>query len=330
MEKFALRTLSQGFCKECGSRLVQAENEIVCRRCGLVDQERTYDLIIENALASENVPFKNSSLGERYHLLDGTGSFIDYSNALYFHEGSGRPLPSPSQRLFLRLKTVYDKQVRFHDKGTDYRTLCSLNRVAANLGVSSIIRDRSAYLYRKAMKKVRGIVPSPLVAAYCLLYATRESRDSYPLTIQEVVKAFKMVGHRVSAPAIIKVGFHCREVFGGPLRVRGSEEFLRRIVERVISDKEIATTMKDMGMNPHRFKGKLLRFSSRLLGSLTRDKCGRNPYTLAVSSIYAAEKILARKEGRRLIFTQRSLARAASVAEYSIREHFCKFFKKII
>jgi transcription initiation factor TFIIIB Brf1 subunit/transcription initiation factor TFIIB len=71
--------------------------------------------------------------------------------------------------------------------------------------------------------------------------------------------------------------------------------------------------------------------SSDILRKISNaDRGGRSPYAFAVSTVYAAEKLLAKSERRKSVITQKLLAEITGVAEYTIREHFCTVLKKLV
>jgi hypothetical protein len=148
------------------------------------------------------------------------------------------------------------------------------------------------------------------------------------ITVQEVAQAFREVGHRVSAPGIVKAGFHCRRSGVKP-KILGGEHFLRLITRKVSSSDVVVTSLRRLRIRVSEFEEELFKVSSSLLRRLNYVKRGgHSPLTLAVSAIYAAERrVLAKARGRKLILTQKLLSAISGVAEYSIREHYKELFK---
>jgi len=324
-------------CEECGESLIIVDGECVCKECGLVCEEKSE----EHSSYAYVGPIKCSTThqkacgapGERLHIVDGVGSYIDYPNAFYFHDIGGAPLPPRAQQFYSRLKRVYDKRARFSGHEADYRALCSLNRVAEILHLTINIRDRAAYLYKKSMSiqlKERYFT-SPAIMAYCVLVATREDDKAYPVTIQEVADAFRRIGHNVSPQKIVKVGLCYKAILGVKLKIRRSEGFIDRILQKVISSKIINELLNNSEVNVNRFEREIYATSIKLLKKIDNSsRGGRSPYVLAASTIYAAEKLLAENDRRKPVLTQKLLAEVTGIAEYSIREHYCLILKKIV
>ncbi len=282
-----------------------ADGEAVCTSCGLVNGNCEFSEAHRLAV----------SPGKRPYLVDGLGSFVGHHNSFYFRDANGKPLPPSKQELFSHLKSLYDKRERFGKRGVDFRTLNSLRKACELLGLPKAIKQEAAWLYRKAIEISRG-GSSLAVAAYCLVQAVRKHSEVRLPTLQEVVAAFRTLGHRISASMLVNAGFTYREAGMRPAISR-SEEYVPRIVEAVIQDPKL--------------KRRLTKVALQVLSQVdARRRRGRNPYVLSVSAVYAAERILARRGNRSPTFTQKSLALATGVAEYSIREHYGRILKPVL
>jgi len=324
-------------CDECGGVVSLVDGEYVCRSCGLVHEQKLESprLTVETEVKEVFLLQQRSHTapGERLHMVDGLGSYLGYPNSFYFHDSNGVPLAPTNQRFFSRLKYIYDKRARFSGHETDYRTLSSLNRVAEMLRLPPSVRDRAAHLYRKAIRASTGnrYSTSIVLMAYCLLLATREIETPNPIMIKEIAHAFRKLGHRVSNPMIIKAGLHYKTLLDAKPKMRRSEEYLNKALQFVVSSNIVASELSKFNLTPQQYKKALFTTSLDLLRRIkNQDRRGRSPYVFAVSTIYAADRLLAKENHHRPFLTQRSLAELTGVAEYSIREHYCTLLKDSI
>jgi len=325
-------------CEECGGDIVFSGGEHVCSLCGLV-----YDLEFDkpNYIINRENPSGGSSLcnlyvspGERLHLVDGLGSYIDYPQVSYFHDKAGEPLSPRTQNLFSRLKWHYDKRERLSGHETEYRALCSLKRVVEILNLGDSVRDYAAYLYRKAVRNSNGKRHSTslVLMALCLFLAVRETYKTKPSRMSEIINAFNKIGHRVSTQSIIHASLNYSDLIGVRVSGRRSEDYLTAIFQKMLSSEELKARLRREGRyDIVQYCNLILKTSLELLKKIgNNERGGRNPYVFAVSTIYAADQKIATEEENRPVLTQGLIARIAGVAEYSVREHFCSKLKKLI
>lgn len=323
-------------CEECGGPVILVDGEYVCRNCGLVHEQKLGTSKFTKTEAEGEaslLQMSHAAPGNRACMVDGLGSYLGYPNSFYFHDAGGASLSPYAQRLYSRLKYIYDKRTRFSDHETAYRTLSSLNRVAELLRIPKNVRDRAAYLYRKAIRASSGnrYSTNTVLMAYCLLLATREMDTSNPTTIQEIANAFRKLGHRVSSPIIIKAGLHYKSFLNVDFKIRRSEDYLNKVLRQVSSSDLVLNWLSKFKITPQGYKESLFVTSLSILRKIgNSDRGGRSPYAFAVSTVYAAEKLLSKNGCRKPFLTQKLLAEITGVAEYTIREHFCTILKNFV
>ena len=321
-------------CEECGGGIIVADGEQVCSRCGLV-YERT--IVHPRYILNEDGNSDGFRLyvapGERLHMVDGLGSYIDYPSSSYFKDASGAPLPPHMQRYYLNLKRLSDKSTKYYKREADFRAFCSLNRVVQLLKLPKNVRDHAAYLYRKVARS--GVsekqLSSVVLVAYCLFLAVREFETGKLVTMKDITQAFRRVGHRVTIQSIIHAGLEYRASLNVRLTFRKSENYLPTILDKVVASQQVNRNLLRNGEDLQHYRQRLFETSQNLLkkiDGITRG--GRNPYIFAVSVVYAADKIIARQNRRPQLLTQKLLAQLTNVAEYSIREHFSTLLKNFI
>lgn len=315
-----------------------SRGEYICTKCGLVISQYyaapTYKMNPTNDGKSHNSAIQYTSLGDRLHLIDGLGSYIGSENSINFKDSQGNYLSSKSQAKFNKLK-CYDMRSRIAKRETDYRVLTILNNVVPKLHLSSKIRDRAAYFYQKITKDKENddLTNHILLSALCLLQAVREYKDHAPVTIQEIVESFRLLGHRVSERAIIQLSLKIRPKFSNIFsnKIRRSEEYISRIISNILKYPKTKARLIYYKTDPVKYESDLFNETEIVLKSIdVRKRGGRNPYIFAVASIYAADQIISSKQKTHPILTQKILSDAANCAEYSVRDHWRVLLYKIV
>jgi len=307
--------------------------EYICIECGLV-LSKEYVAPSYKINPTADTGRRNSSshfvaLGDRLNIVDGLGSYMDFQFSSFFHDKNGAPLSSRNQALFKRLKYRYDLRARIDKQETDYRTLMTLNRVCALLdAITLTIKNRSAYLYQKFIKKLKkGDFYNHLnLIAVCLYLAVKESKDCVPLTIKEIANAFKKLNHRVSTKSIIKTALLIKPKFKKIFqnhRTTKSEEYLPKIIHKISSSPKIKGRLMKHQKTEFEYEKALSTESRLILQQITSEnRGGRNPYILAVATVYAADQKLSKTWKKKSILTQHLLSLITGTAEYSVRDHW--------
>lgn len=317
-------------CNECGGRITTSRGELVCDKCGLVyERVICHPQFVANPQGKDllSSPRSHFAPGNRLNRVDGLGSYIGYWLSGGLFDVRGKPLSRTSYCQYSRLRVLHNRRLRFTGHETDYQVLCLLNRVAELLRLPNSVRDRAAYLYRKMAKMSAKKRPSSTtLLMVCLLNAVRESTTPDPPRLHEIAKVFKQVGHGVSARKFIKAGLFC-DALGLKLRVQKSETYLPKIIRRIVG-----TVRGDSPFSEwDRYEERLLRTGFDILRGIDSvDRGGRDPYALAASTIYAADRKLASSRRAKPQLTQKIVSRASGVAEYTIREHWVELLRGVI
>jgi transcription initiation factor TFIIIB Brf1 subunit/transcription initiation factor TFIIB len=192
------------------------------------------------------------------------------------------------------------------------------------------VRNRAAYYYRKvtSSKFCTDVSNKLITVSTCLFMAIREFKDCAPVTIQELAGIFKSLGHRVSVRSIVRELPKLQGKLGTNVHIRRSEEYLNRIVSSVVSQPEVQFRLKGCNVDSEEYRFNVLSKASSILKELSLPlRGGRNPFILAVSAVYAADRRLSEANKMKPTLTQRILAKATGTAEYSLRDHYCSLLK---
>jgi len=307
--------------------------EYICIKCGLVLSREfvqpSYKINPHDVIEQSSSGRHFVALGDRLNIVDGLGSYMGFQFSSYFHDKNGLPLSSKKQALFKRLKYRYDIRARIDKQETDYRTLMTLNRICAILEpINANIKNRAAYIYQKFSKNLqKGEFYNHLnLIAVCIYLAIKESKYNSPLTIKEIANAFQKLNHRVTTKSIIRTALKIKPKFTELFqshKTSKSEEYLSKVINKIISTPEIKKRLLRIQKTEFEYEKALLHQSRLILQQISdKERGGRNPYILAVATIYAADQIISKNWGKKPILTQHLLSVITETAEYSVRDHW--------
>ena len=326
-------------CSECNGSLIfpLKSSVLTCERCGLViEDEPKY---VENYVIENRSDFTNRngiqyvSLGKTVDSVINLGSNIGHRGEIFFKDSNSNRVSSNTQQLFKRLKKNYWVSAKIEDTDiTTYRIFRILNDIKSYLDLSKYVKDRAAYFYRKIIKYEKRIRNHVSLIAFCIFYASREESQNSPISLGELCDIFQKLGHRVNSRLIIRDTLQYQSILGKKNVAHHSNDFLQRYINQIINSAEFINWIhsKHIHLEVEKYTQLLLKTSVLILKELSKTiKNGRNPVILAGTTIYCADKIIAKKNGVRKLLTQKIVSRATGIAEYSIRDHFVKIFKPI-
>ncbi len=307
--------------------------QYVCSNCGLViDLEIVPNDYHIGKNDNQNSKYTQSvSLGERPNIIDGLGSYIGHYNEKYFSDSKGRKISPILQHSFSKLKRIYNMQSRYRKKETRYRALRILNQVSKILMVSTQVRDRAAYLYKKLiMQESFRITNNILLTASCLHIIAKEYGENAPITLEEIVETYKKLGFRVSAKAIVRTIISIKDKININFKVRHSEEYIPRIISALVRSEIVQSRLHNYKLFNKKYEFLLNKISLEILSNISiPERGGRNPFIFAAASVYAADRLISTKIGSKSVLTQHIMAEILNIAEYSIRDHFSIIKKKL-
>jgi len=317
--------MSERICTECGGKIIQTcHGELTCSRCGLVYESLSMPSIRTSKL------FLETSLEPPIQVIfSPLGSYIGRKGESLLKDSQGRVLPLKTQMLFKRLRALQDIDPYTRQTALRHKALRILNKVVNLLNIDQRIRDQAIDKYKTFTKKEGFSRNNILIIAACLLIASREVKGVKPLTLNEICEGFKLVGHDIHPRVLSKTVFKVLNVIGAKPTIMSPEDYVDKVIDKLCSSKEIVNRIQVNRLTVHEYFSELREEAKKLLCSLNeRRKMGKNPYALAVSSIYAASLITSSKRELQIsILTQKLLSEIADVAEYTIREHYYTLFK---
>jgi len=279
-------------CPECRGHLVEAGGEWTCTSCGLV--AKTEKTATEVARAGRSISRR-------------LGSFMGTRE----DQDSGADFNGTSTVGFAKL--ISD------NIGVD-STACKctsiIGRVSEKLALPAFVTQNAVALSEKLLAERRSGVQgrhrtsTPTISAYSILSACRAAGLDR-IGSRSVIMAHNDLGHRVTKSALFHLGVESPV----PLKPADPATLLRTVMGSLESNDDVLRRLRKRGGEPGPcFRG-LLQASQTVLASLREKGEGRNPRTIAAVAVYLASKSLAPRA-----VTQREVAEAAGVCEYTVRE----------
>jgi transcription initiation factor TFIIB len=263
--------------------------ELVCGRCGYVIQEK----IIEER--PEWRTLENSS--ERSRVGDGTylskhdrglATVIGPANK----DVTGKPLSVSMKNTISRLR-IWDSRSQAHDSSARNlrQAFSELLSMREKLGLSDVIVEKTAYLYRKAHEKklTRG---RPISAFICAaLYAACRDSET-PRTVKDIAKASGIKSKQINK-------CYRRIIEGLDLRMPTVNPI--QCVSKVANKVGVSEKTK--------------RIAVSILQNYEKsgNSAGKSPMCVAATAVYLAA--IQNDEN----YTQKAIANAANVTEVAIR-----------
>ncbi len=284
-------------CPNCGKRtLVEDVNtgELTCGNCGLVLTEKSIDQGPEWRSFSDEKGQDRARAGAPTSITYrdmGLSTMIGRSN----RDASGRSFASPMRTTIDRLRRWDNRSPAFGAQEKNLSVaLRELEKMADKLGTSQAVRERAAYIYRKALERglLRGRSIIGISAA--ALYAAMRDTET-PRTLKDIAAVNNLEKKAVARDYRIllremdltmPVADAARSVNRIASKVGLSERVARKAIEivRVTEEREISA--------------------------------GKSPMGLAAAALYLAGVI----EGE--VKTQKEIAEASGVTEVTVRNRY--------
>lgn len=298
-------------CLECLGCVVDAGEEFVCSSCGIVTPKE----IIE------------SQEGGQLQALDFTGQ------ALGGYLGSAEPTfeerhsggLSGAQSSYSYLKLVSDYAGR--EDSTVYACAKMIERACDLLALPRVVMAEAVVEAKKLLGEMpRRQATSTAVSAYAIVTACKVV-GGMPVGARDVIETHRAMGKRVSMSDLIQLSLD------SPTRLspRKPGDCMQKVVARLGANQRLIRRLAAAGTAQVEFFRSMRREAMKALDEVDElSKSGHNPWALAATSLYVAEVRLASSSGHRPRISQREVALAAGVAEYTVREQCRKIFRPIL
>src|SRR5579863_9511964 len=295
-------------CSECKGPLVDAVDELVCQRCGVVMEKEVLEI----------APATGPSLRGGAALP--LGSFLGPARirrADRLSEGFSR-----ANSTYSYLKAVSDFAGK--EDSSFYACEKMTQRAAERFSFPPVVVAQAVEVSKKILKsgaRARGTTLAA-ISAYGLIAACKiEGITS--VSVREIVAAYTSLGRRVKASSLIQLSLV------SPIKTvaRRPEAYVGMIMARLSAQEELLGKLAVEKVQPTSFFNSLRVAAEEALAGVERTtKSGHRPSAMAATAVYAGEVILSTREGRKKRVSQRDLAQCSDSAEYTIREQYRQIF----
>jgi transcription initiation factor TFIIB len=284
-------------CPQCGKHALIEDThsgELTCHSCGFVVSERTVDLGPEWRSFSDEKGADRARTGSPTSITYkdmGLSTVIGRGD----RDASGKYFASPMRSTMERLRKWDNRSPAFGSTEKNLGVaLRELDKMGDKLGVSQAVKERAAFIYRKALERgllrgrsIVGIAAASLYAAFRDTETPRTLKDI--ATVENLSKKAVARDYRILLKEMdlsMPVADAARNVTRISSKVGLPERVARKAIEivRMTEEKEISA--------------------------------GKAPMGLAASALYLAGVI----EGD--VRTQKEIARAAGVTEVTVRNRY--------
>ena len=284
-------------CPQCGKRTLVEDahtGELSCSNCGFVVQERSVDQSPEWRTFSDDKGEDRARAGAPTSITYrdmGLSTIIGRSN----RDASGRSFDSPMRQSIDRLRKWDNRSPAFGSQEKNLGVaMRELEKMGDKLGVSQAVRERAAYIYRKALERglLRGRSIIGISAAS--LYAAMRDTET-PRTLKDIAGVNNL-----------------------------DKKSVARDYRILLREMDLSMPVADAAKNVNRiasrvgFSEKVSRKAVEIIRK-TEEKeisAGKSPMGLAASSLYLAGVI----EGE--VKTQKEIAEEAGVTEVTVRNRY--------
>jgi transcription initiation factor TFIIB len=284
-------------CPQCGKRtLVEDANsgELSCSNCGFVVNENSVDQGPEWRSFGDEPGKDNARAGAPTSITYrdmGLSTMIGRSN----RDASGRSFDTPMRQSIDRLRKWDNRSPAFGNQEKNLSVaLRELDKMGDKLGVSQAVKERAAYIYRKALE--RGLLRgrSIIGIAAASLYAAFRDTET-PRTLKDIAQVNNL-----------------------------NKKSVARDYRILVKEMDLTMPVADAARNVNRIASKV-GLSERVarkaieIVRMTEEReisAGKAPMGLAASALYLAGVI----EGE--VKTQKEIAEAAGVTEVTVRNRY--------
>ena len=319
-------------CTECGGSIVSNGFEKTCGDCGLVYSSFSFEENIPSLMTpNKNGIVPHYSIGKQITYASDQGSDIGYNNRSILRDIKNQPLKPEVQKKYKRLIRFYDKPTKIKFNETEARILSILNRVASYLQLKKNVVDNAAFFYKKILKGEAKVKNNVCVLALCIFLSSKSESNKDPITIYEICDIFNQLTHHITPRLILRSRVRYGKYFNIELATNHPNRFIPKLIESLLENKEFVEKFKNESYeNIEEYRIELIKTIDLIVSKLPAELyMGKNPIILAAALIYAADRLIARTNGNRVILTQKMVSDSANVAEYSLRDHFVKIIKPI-
>ncbi len=295
-------------CAECSGSVIDAGEELVCSSCGMVTGKEVVDRPPRGPIQA--VDFTGQSLG----------GYLGPTEAASGERRSEGISGGGSKYRYLKLVSDYAGR----EDSTFYSCAKTIERACEQLALPKVVMGEAVLMAKRVYgSDARVRASSAGISAFAIVSACKVIGVT-SVGVREILGLHRRMGRRVTMSDLIQLSLD------SPVRTppRRAEDCLTKVMSNLDTNDRFLRSLVSKRLNRVAFLRSLRGGALEALEQLDGvSKSGHNPWSLAATSLYASEVKLAKLDGRRLCFSQREVAEAAGVAEYTVREQFRSLFK---
>ncbi|MBA7679430.1 hypothetical protein ES703_87722 [subsurface metagenome] len=292
-------------CPECGGRKIIQDSglgETICEGCGLVIAEPTINTGPEWRAFSQKEKNSRPRVGLPLSFTFHDRGLSTTIGPIY-RDALGKRIPQDTKYKMLRLKKWNTRAMKTASEDRNlYHALSELQKISEKMHIPSIVQERTAFIYRKALKKgiIRGRSISSMILA-SLYVACRMTQTIR--TLDEIASHSTLEKKDIA---------RCYRTLLRELNLRMSAPKAQLMVPKIASKIEV-------GEETQRKAIEILREAERL-----KITGGKDPMGMAAAALYIT--CMMNGETR----TQKMLAEAAGVTEVTIRNRYKELKRRLV
>lgn len=303
-----MQAIEVEICSECSGAFVDAGDELVCPKCGVVQEKPMVE------------PPLGKGLGVRNLLKYPLGSRIGTKGL--GREMSRAAISSGDRGAYERMKVI-EASVN-NEGGIAIECDKVIVRVSEKLFLPPFIALEAMSISRKvisASASGRRMMVAE-VSAYSLVAACKIEGIT-TASIREILRAYASLGRRVTSSSLNKL------TLDSPVRTfaKKPEEYLTRVLAKLMMNRRLEGRLERERVSATEYSNSLREAALRALGSADKfEMSGKRPCALAASAVFSAEVALSLHESRSRRFTQKDVAECGDASEYTVREQCATIF----
>jgi transcription initiation factor TFIIIB Brf1 subunit/transcription initiation factor TFIIB len=295
-------------CAECLGCVVDAGEEMVCSSCGVVTQKEVIESPGGGPLQA--VDFTGQALG----------GYLGSAEPTYSERRSGGLSEGHSSYAYLKLVSDYAGR----EDSALYSCAKMIERACDLLGLPRVVMGEAVLAAKRLLGGQRSSrATCAAVSAYSIIAACKVT-GAAPVGSRAVLETHRAMGRRVRMSDIIQLSLDSQSRLA-PISPR---DCIQKVAARLGGNERLLRRLESAGTGPPEFFRGVREGAADALEMVDElSKAGHNPWALAATALYTAEVCSSRASGARPRLSQKDVALAAGVAEYTIREQYRKIFR---
>lgn len=200
-----------------------------------------------------------------------------------------------------------------------------LERATRTFNMPVFIKQTTIRLFIKYIRDNSAIRQKRYVLASCFLISVREI-FKFNIRINDVAYVFNC-----DRGKLIRYVYEVSKYFNLRIKPLKIDECIAWLINVIYSNIKFTKMLEERNIEREHYFKKIEKLISNILHNLkVVDLQGHNPYVLAASIIYCADKMLSKVEERKSVLTLNTASKLLGVSKYSIRDNYKLVSRRIL